>query len=176
MWAVDLDAAGPGKAGPGRGHLKRPDTQADEGLVTGSPSPRNPRSPADGRPAAGAGERCPRCNARVRPEYAWCALCHLDLRPQPEPTPPPDGAEAAPVTDEAPLTDEAPVTDEAATERAVASAEAMLVELRVSESGSGMPAALAQLGPGGRFMLAGAAGALLALLLVGGTALLGLVL
>lgn len=28
---------------------------------------------------------CPACGAAVRPESLWCQLCHLDLRPPPEP-------------------------------------------------------------------------------------------
>jgi hypothetical protein len=30
-------------------------------------------------------DRCPQCAALIRPEQAWCSLCHADLRPQPEP-------------------------------------------------------------------------------------------
>ncbi len=29
--------------------------------------------------------RCPSCNAYLRPDAAWCSLCHHDLRPAPEP-------------------------------------------------------------------------------------------
>ena len=28
--------------------------------------------------------RCPACNAYLRPDAAWCSLCHHDLRPAPE--------------------------------------------------------------------------------------------
>ena len=181
MWAVDLDAAGPGKAGPCPGDLKRPGTPAEEGLVTGSPSYRHPRSPADGR--AGRGRRAlPQVQCPGAPGI--CLVRTVSPRSAPAGAGPAPGRRRRPGGRRAGCAgpvrptgrDREAATDEAATERAVASAEALLVELRVRESGSGMPAALASLGPGGRFLLAGAVGALLALLLVGGTALLGLVL
>jgi hypothetical protein len=39
-------------------------------------------------------DRCPQCAALIRPEQAWCSLCHADLRPPPEP-----GIEAERVAD-----------------------------------------------------------------------------
>jgi len=61
-------------------------------------------------------------------------------------------------------------------ERAAAEAEALVLlhHLRASESGAGMPALLSSLGVGGRAVLALGIGAVLVLLLVGGSAVLGL--
>jgi hypothetical protein len=148
-------------------------------VVTGSaPHPSTPSAAARPSSAEDAG-RCPRCKARVRPEYAWCVLCHLDLRP---PVQDPDGAEhpEAPAPEDPEPGPIGPadgtVTDD--DERATAEAEALalLHHLRASESAGGMPAALSSLGAGGRAVLALAIGAVLVLLLLGGSAVLGLLL
>jgi hypothetical protein len=151
--------------------------------VTGSASHPSTRSAADRPPPAQDAGRCPRCNARVRPEYAWCALCHLDLRPHPAPkpdvpenpeAPAPEESDGGPAARDGDLPGD-PGVD--AQERAAAEAEAlvMLHHLRASESAAGMPA-LASLGPGGRAMLALAIGTALVLLLLGGSAVVGLLL
>jgi hypothetical protein len=174
------DATLPGKA-PG---LKQPGGSAEEGLVTGSASnPSTPSAAALPTSTEDAG-RCPRCKARVRPEYAWCALCHLDLHPPAQDPEGPQHAEAP--APEHPIAgrpardgDGADAADGADTdedERAAAEAEALVLlhHLRASESGAGMPALLSSLGVGGRAVLALGIGAVLVLLLVGGSAVLGL--
>ena len=158
--------------------------------MTGSASNPNTPSAAALPTSTGDAGRCPRCKARVRPDYAWCALCHLDLHPPAQDPEGPQHAEAPapehPVAgrptrygegaDTADGADAADGADTDEDERASAEAEALVLlhHLRASESSAGMPALLSSLGAGGRAVLALGIGAVLVLLLVGGSAVLGL--
>jgi hypothetical protein len=181
------DAALAGKALRAQPKLKQPGAPAEEGVVTGFASHPSTRSAGDRPPAAEDAGRCPGCNARVRPEYAWCALCHRDLRPQAAQGPEaPEGPKAlegfvgpeGPEGPGSPAPEQCEAGQAGEDERAAAEAEALVLlhHLRASESAAGMPALLSSLGTGGRAVLALGVGALLVLLLLGGSAVLGLLL
>jgi hypothetical protein len=140
------------------------------------------------RPTGTAGDRCPACGARVRPDDDWCSLCHRALR---EPAAAGDsvfefdavGLEPAdPDADRGPAMSTAGLTTADAAPPARSGvddvAARMLAELAVAESAKlpGPLATLRQAQGGGQLAIAAVGGAILLVLIMAALAVAGILL